>query len=155
LPIHTLQRAVFNCCLKAGGELTVGFDMDGYSIAGCGHPHIAALKGVIADEVRFERGFTRATMSWQAARGREHVHRADVVIATSRYSAEQACEFYRLRSLPKVVPELIDLAEWRQALAKWPRHSDASRFTVLSVGRLYRRKRIDVLLQAAARLRER
>ena len=32
-----------------------------------GHPaHVAALKGVIADEVRFERGLTRLTMAMQA-----------------------------------------------------------------------------------------
>ena len=48
--------------------------MDGYRIAGAGH--VAALKGVIADEVRFERGLTRATMSMQARCEPRHVHRA-------------------------------------------------------------------------------
>jgi len=48
-------------------------------------------------------------------------------------------------------PELIDLASWRQHLAEYP--AATSRFTVLYVGRFYRRKRVDILLRAAAILR--
>src|SRR5215813_7718874 len=46
---------------SATHDATVGFDMDGYLISG--PRHVASLKGVIADEVRFEHGFTKATMS--------------------------------------------------------------------------------------------
>jgi glycosyltransferase involved in cell wall biosynthesis len=49
-----------------------------------------------------------------------------------------------------VVPELIDLAEWRRLLEQHP--ASSARFTVLFVGRFYRRKRVDVLLRAAAML---
>jgi glycosyltransferase involved in cell wall biosynthesis len=157
LPIYTLQRALFNRSLQLcpTADLTVGFDMDGYTVAGRGRPHIAALKGVIADELRFERGVTQATMRWQADREREHVHRADQVVTTSRYSAEQARDLYGLRDLPAVVPEPIDLAEWQRALAAQPLTPESGRFTVLYVGRLYRRKRVQLLLEAAAQLRAR
>src|SRR5262249_19198920 len=128
---------------------TVGFDMDGYRIAGPGH--VASLKGVIADEVRFERGLTRATMSIQARCERMHVKRAARVVVTSSYSAARAMEFYGLREQPTIVPELIDLPRWKQLLAETPAKS--SRFTVLYVGRFYLRKRVDVLLRAAAHLR--
>jgi glycosyltransferase involved in cell wall biosynthesis len=47
---------------------------------------------------------------------------------------------------------LIDLAEWRAALAAGTGAAPADRFVVLFVGRLYRRKRVDVLLRAAAAL---
>ena len=113
LPVYTLERLLFNRRLRPDPsfDLTVGFDMDGYRIAN--EPgHVAALKGVIADELRFELGFTRATMSIQARCERRHVRTASRVIATSRYSAERAQEFYGLRESPRVVPELIDLAEW-------------------------------------------
>jgi glycosyltransferase involved in cell wall biosynthesis len=152
LPIYTLERLWFNRGLRrsTAHDVTVGFDMDGYRIAGEGH--IASLKGVIADEVRFERGLARATMSIQARCERKHVHRAARVLVTSRYSAERACEFYGLRKPPVIVPELIDLARWRAQLADHPA-APASRFTILSVGRFYLRKRIDVLLRAAAILR--
>ena len=62
-------------------------------------------------------------------------------------------EFYGVEAA--VVPELIDLDRWRAALAANPAPPDPARFTVLCVCRLFRRKRVDVLLRAAARLRER
>jgi len=154
LPVYTAERLLFNRGLRAGGfDVTVGFDMDGYRIAA--EPrHVAALKGVIADEARFEHGLTRLTMQIQARCERLHVLRASRVIVTSGYSAAQVRELYGSTLEPVVVPELIDLAEWRSALAasNAPR---AGRFVVLFVGRWYRRKRVDVLLRAAHALRGR
>ena len=150
LPIYTLERLWFNQFLRPSPkfDVSVGFDMDGYRIA-----DVAALKGVIADEVQFERGMTRLTMGIQARCERMHVQRARRVLATSRYSAERARELYGLKKMPSVIPELIDLPEWRNALQLNPEAS--SRFTVLYVGRFYRRKRVDLLLRAAAGLRSR
>ena len=154
-PVFTAERLWFNRGLRASSayDCTVGFDMDGYRIA-AGAPgtlHIASLKGVIADEVRFERGFTRLTMSVQARCERLHVQRAARVMVSSRYSGECAQRLYGLEQFPAVVPELIDLAEWRRLLAAFP--AEATRFTVLNVGRFYRRKRVGLLLEAAAALR--
>ncbi len=155
LPVYTAERLLFNWTLRrsAAHDLTVGFDMDGYRIAG-GDGHVAALKGVIADEVRFERGLTRLTMGLQAECERAHCRRAARVLSTSRYAAERAAEFYGLKELPSVAPELIDLGEWRGLLAG-ETACPTSRFRVLFVGRFYRRKRVDVLLRAAALLRDR
>jgi len=154
LPVYTLDRLLFNRGLQASAEdeLTVGFDMDGYRI-GDAPGHVAALKGVIADEVRFERGMTRFTMSMQAAREGLHVQRASRVLVTSEYCARQVRELYGLERTPAVVPELIDLKEWRRLLAIYP--ADSPRFTVLWVGRMYRRKRLEILLRAAAELKAR
>ena len=154
LPIYTLQRLLFNHSLHRSEEfdLTVGFDMDGYRIAAGSPRHVASLKGVIADEVRFESGLTHLTMRMQARRERLHVERAARVLVTSHYSGERAQEFYGLAQFPEVVPELIDLAQWRTLLELHP--AESSRFVVLFVGRFYRRKRVDVLLRAAAILRE-
>lgn len=148
LPVYTAERLWFNRSLRRepGFDVTVGFDMDGYRI-----PDIAALKGVIADEVRFESGLTAFTMGIQARCERLHVHRARKVLVTSRYSAEQARTLYGLNETPTVVPELIDLPEWRNQLERHPANSQ--RFTVLFVGRFYRRKRLDVLLRATSQLR--
>jgi glycosyltransferase involved in cell wall biosynthesis len=155
LPVYTLERLAYNRLLRPSAEfdLTVGFDLDGYRIAAGDARHVASLKGVIADEVRFERGLTRLTMSVQARCERLHAQRAARVLATSRYSAERAQDFYSLADLPAVVPEPIDLNHWRRLLALHP--SISSRFTALFAGRLYRRKRVDVLLRAAAILRAR
>jgi glycosyltransferase involved in cell wall biosynthesis len=154
LPIYTAERLIFNRSLRPSEDfdLTVGFDMDGYRIAAAPH-HVASLKGVIADEVRFESGLTAVTMGIQARCERLHVARASRVLVTSRYSGERAQEFYRLPQIPTIVPELIDLSEWRNLLSLHP--AESPRFTVLYVGRFYRRKRIDILLRAAAALRRR
>jgi glycosyltransferase involved in cell wall biosynthesis len=155
LPVYTVQRLLFNRDLRPDSsyDLTVGFDMDGYRIANGVESHVASLKGVIADEVRFESGLTRLTMSMQARCEWLHVHRAARVLCTSRYSAERARQFYGLPALPAVVPELIQLDDWRRLLSEHPATSD--RFVALFVGRFYRRKRLDLLLRAAAIVRER
>jgi glycosyltransferase involved in cell wall biosynthesis len=160
LPVQTAERLLFNAWLPFRSwehyDVTVGFDLDGYRIAGrSGRPHVASIKGVIADEMRYERGFTRATMALQARREAHHVQRADRVITTSRYSAGRLMEFYGLEKAPGVIPELIDLAKWHEALRSESNTPDPNRFVVLCVCRLYRRKRVDVLLRAAADLKPR
>ena len=160
LPVYTLERMLFNETLRFRKldpcDATVGFDLDGYRVAGReGHPHIAALKGVIADELRNESGLTRATMRVQGYFEAIHVRRAAAVLCTSRYSAEAARDAYHLPQLPRIVPELIDLDGWRSLLRGNPAPPDEGRFTVLSVCRFYPRKRLHLLLEAAAQLRSR
>src|ERR1017187_1094831 len=121
LPVYTAERLLFNRGLEtsAGFDVTVVFDMDGYRIASEAG-HVAALKGVIADEVRFERGLARLTMGIQARCERLHVLRAARVIVPSRYCAAQVRALYGATREPIVVPELIDLAEWRGGLGGAP-----------------------------------
>jgi glycosyltransferase involved in cell wall biosynthesis len=158
LPFYTLERLLFNemLCLshRERRGITVGFDMDGYSLAGKGRRlHIASIKGVIADEMRFETGLTKATMRLQALCEKLHVQRADVVIATSRYASERIKEFYEIAAEPRIVPEPIDLSYWRRLLQLNPSHPIERKFIVLCVCRFYPRKRLHVLLGAADRLR--
>ncbi len=158
LPVYTAERLIFNEMLRldrrGGSGVTVGFDMDGYALAGRGQGlHIASIKGVIADEMRFERGLTRATMRLQALCEKHHVQRADLVIATSRYSAGQIQQLYATSSQPRIVPEPIDLSSWHRLLQLNPAPQQANKFVVLSVCRFYPRKRLHVLLGAADRLR--
>lgn len=160
LHIFTAGRLLFNASLVRRRwddyDVTVGFDLDGYRIAGqTGRPHVAAIKGVIADEMRFERGLTRATMSLQAQQEARHVQGADRVITTSRYSADRLKQFYSVARDPAIVPEMIDLTAWRTVLREDSGAPDPSRFVVLCVCRLYRRKRVDLLLRAAAELHAR
>jgi len=158
LPVYSLERLWFNRQLRRfsfqGFDVVTGFDLDGYGVAGrTGVPHVASIKGVIADEMRFEKGMTRLTMGVQARRERAHVARADLVITSSRYAAGRIQELYGLRRTPAVVPECIDLEAWQGLFARNPAVPVPSRFTVLSVCRFYPRKRLDVLLRAAARVR--
>ena len=163
-PIYTVQRLLFNQSLRFRRsndyDVTVGFDMDGYTIsgytsAGTGPKvHVAAIKGVIADEMRFESGLTKMTMRLQAACEARHVRRADFVITTSAYAAGQIQQLYGVSQPPRIVPELIDLAAW-EAMAQNNAPPPADKFIVLTVCRFYPRKRLPVLLAAADRLRSR
>ncbi len=157
LPVYTLERLWFNRQLRRqdfrGFDAVVGFDMDGWLVAGRrAVPHVASIKGVIADEMRFERGLTRRTLAIQAACERAHIRRAAAVITTSRYAAARIVELYGLASEPRIVPECIDLDAWRTLFRKHPGDPDPGRFVILCVCRFYPRKRLGVLLDAAARL---
>ena len=83
------------------------------------------------------------------------MQRADHVVVPSRYSADVAASLYGVAAERiAVVPEPIDLDEWRRRFAAAERRT-SSRPTVLSVARMYPRKRLDDLLRAAVILRHR
>jgi glycosyltransferase involved in cell wall biosynthesis len=133
---------------------TIGIDTDGYAInRGRGSPpHVACVKGVLGDAVRFETGITRASLAFQAELEKRHSRRADLVITVSRYCAERLEELYGVKGAA-VVPELIDLGTWRQLFRGNPAAPARDKFVVLSVCRFYPRKRLEILLRAAALLR--
>jgi len=158
-PILTAQRLIFNQSLRFlrrnDYDVTVGFDMDGYTIAGVrSNPHVASIKGVIADEMRFESGLTKMTMRLQAACEAKHVRRADFVMTSSAYSAGQIRHFYGVSQPPRIVPEPIDFAAWEQ-LARVNAPPPTDKFLILTVCRFYPRKRLPILFAAADRLRSR
>lgn len=158
-PVYAATRILFNETLRwrnFSGDATVGIDADGYAIAGKRNslPHIACIKGVLGDAVRFERGGTRASMAFQARLEAKHARRAGLVITVSQYCVQRLEELYRV-SNAVVVPELIDLDAWCELFRTNPAAPDRRKFTVLSVCRFYPRKRLELLLQAAALLRDR
>jgi len=156
LPIFTATRLVFNEALRwrtFDADATIGIDADGYAIAGkrFAPPHIACIKGVLGDAVRFESGLTRASLSFHSRLEAKNARRANLVITISRYCAERIEELYGVRGAV-VVPEMIDLGAWRRLFDSHPAEPDRRRFTVLSVCRFYPRKCLDLLLRAAAQL---
>ena len=157
---HTLDRWLYNVGVAVAppaADVVVGVDLDGFLWARrrARSRFVVMLKGVIADELRNERGLVRALLGIQARWERRNTERADRVIVPSRYSASIAGEVYGIPPEKlAVVPEPIDVAEWRRRFAAAPRRADG-RPTVLSVARMYRRKRLDDLLRAAATLRGR
>jgi glycosyltransferase involved in cell wall biosynthesis len=157
-PVYTATRLLFNEQLRwrhFNCAATIGIDADGYAIPRRKNspPHIACVKGVLGDAVRFEAGATRLSLALQASLERRHALRADLVITVSRYCAERLEELYGIRDAI-VVPELIDLSAWRCLFKANPVANDPNKFTVLSVCRFYPRKRLDILLRAAGLLRQ-
>jgi glycosyltransferase involved in cell wall biosynthesis len=160
IPVYAAERALFNHMLRrrefSGSDTIVGFDADGYSIAGRRSiPHVAAIKGVIADVLPYETGPARVSLAFQAHLEKLHAKRADLVVTPSRYCASRLDELYSIRDAV-VIPELIDLDMWRDLLWKNPAQaSQKQRFVVLCVCRFYARKRVHMLLRAADLLRTR
>lgn len=134
----------------------LGVDLDGFMWARRrALPFVASLKGIIADELRNERGWVRTLLSVQARWERRNVARADLVVVTSRYSAEVAQREYGAPAERlAVVPEPIDLEVWDDQFWRAPRRPGHGP-VVLSVARMYPRKRLADLLHAAALLRTR
>jgi glycosyltransferase involved in cell wall biosynthesis len=130
-------------------DAIIGFDLDGVFAPRRKWTHVAAIKGVIADEAKHERGLNRIALAIEALFERSHVRRADRVITSSDYSAGQIVKFYGIdREKIAVVPELIDLDAWQRALSEAPREEGPPR--ILTVAHLYPRKGVDTLLRAFA-----
>jgi glycosyltransferase involved in cell wall biosynthesis len=156
---HTFDRWLYNArvaLVPPVADVTVGVDLDGFLWARRRRgPFVVMLKGIIADELRNERGWVRMLLAVQARWERSNTARADRVVVPSQYSASVAHDVYAIpRSKLVVVPEPIDLADWRRRFAETTRARSA-RPTVLSVARMYPRKRLEDLLRAAGILRER
>jgi glycosyltransferase involved in cell wall biosynthesis len=175
---HTLDRWLYNARVVAAppaADVVVGVDLDGFlwsrrRSAPAGPPalhgratnprghqprFVVMLKGIIADELKNERGVVRALLGVQAGWERLNTARADRVVVPSRYSASVAHATYGVPAERLVViPEPIDLAEWRRRFAAAARTGRPAP-TVLSVARMYPRKRLQDLLHAAVILRER
>ena len=157
---HTLDRWLYNAGVALspprGADLVVGFDLDGFLWARRRSvPFVASLKGIVADELKTERGWVRVLLGVQARWEGMNARRADLVVVTSRYQAEVAAREYGVpASRLAIVPEPIDLPRWDEDFARAPRRSGRGP-TVLSVARMYPRKRLGDLLRAAALLRAR
>jgi glycosyltransferase involved in cell wall biosynthesis len=150
---HTLDRWLYNAGVvlaPPAADVTVGIDLDGFLWARRRRGRfVVMLKGIIADELRNERGMVRALLGVQARWERTNTARAERVFVPSQYSASVAQDVYDIpRSKLVVVPEPIDLADWRRRFAE-AAGARAARPTVLSVARMYPRKRLEDLLRAA------
>jgi glycosyltransferase involved in cell wall biosynthesis len=157
-PAYTATRILFNESLRWRRfevAATIGIDADGYAISrgASSPPHIACIKGVLADAVRFETGATRASLAFQALLEKKHARRADLVITVSRYCAERLQELYGVRDAI-VVPELINLHAWRKLFVANPAPAGLCKFSILSVCRFYPRKRLEILLRATRLLQK-
>ncbi|MDP2496741.1 MAG: glycosyltransferase [Candidatus Palauibacterales bacterium] len=103
------------CRLDPGRhDLVVGFDFDGCFLPRPEDPpFVVGLKGIAADEQRFETGLPKARLRAQAGLEAVNVARADGVVVTSRYSAGWARRAYGAPpERTAVVPEGIDPGRW-------------------------------------------
>jgi glycosyltransferase involved in cell wall biosynthesis len=156
--VSLARRLAFN--LAARGEarrrrpdVVVGFDLDGLFVARSQVPHFASIKGVIAEEARFERGIPRVRLTVESWLERIHVRRSSGIFATSRYAASRIGADYGVPlGRIAIVPEPIDLSRWEKELRRIA-PKPAARGSILCVAHLYPRKDVATLLAAMTRLR--
>lgn len=134
-------------------DLIVGFDIDGCFLGRSSVPYVVALKGVAADELQFEHGWTRIRFRILSRLERRNARRADRVIVTSEHSRGVATEAYGLGSESVgIVPEGLDLGVW-EGFERLGRKSGESP-SIVSVARQYRRKNTAMLVRAMSVVRE-
>jgi len=134
-------------------DLIVGFDFDGCFLRRVNAPYVVALKGVAADELRYERGWDRARFRVLARLERRNARKADRVVVTSEHSRGVATTEYGLApGSVGVVPEGIDVEAWA-GFARGSRAEDAAP-SIVSVARQYRRKNTATLVRAMAVVRQ-
>ncbi len=155
--VSATRRLLFNLGARNAArhfrpDAVIGFDLDGLFVRPEGARNVTSLKGVLADEALFERGAARARLTVEALFEKIHVRRADLVLATSAYSASRIVAHYAVPpDRVRVVPEAIELDRWRRAIQSAqaiPRDAPS----ILCVAHLYRRKDVATLLAAMTRL---
>lgn len=164
-----LTRCLYNVTLRSRVEdvadsvdLVVGFDLDGWALppmlpARFGYRYVVALKGVAAEEAKFESGWSGLRFEGLRRLEGRNARKADRVFVTSDYAAKAAVAAYGLDpSRVRIAPEALDEGVLRRAeAARSARHAGGERArdpVVLCVGRQYRRKDIPTLLRAFERV---
>lgn len=153
-PNLTLRRLLFNLYVPAllrtlPYDLIVGVDIDGVLVAGrVTTPYVCSVKGVIAEELRHERGNVRRLLWLLSRLERINARRAPLVITTSDYCRRSIQHHYGVPAERiRLVPEGIDLAAWP------PPSPRGAGQTILCVARQYPRKHIADLIRAFAQVR--
>lgn len=161
-----LARLLFNlglprrvAALAKRYDLVVGFDFDGWRLPrDRGFRYVVCLKGVAADERRFETGVSRLRFGLASRMEGRNARSADRVFVTSRYQARVAAAAYGLApDRIRIAPEAVDDDVLRKAAEARregpPLH--LRELVILSVARQYRRKDTPTLLRAFGVLLER
>lgn len=131
-------------------EVPIGFDADGSLLPRrLASRLVVSLKGVAAEEKRFESGLPRLGLASMAVLERRNCRHGRLVLVTSEHSRRQAISAYGLTERStRVVPEGIDLERWPQ-IDRPPRSGP---LRLLTVGRQYPRKDTATLIEAVHRL---
>lgn len=124
----------------------------------CGRPHIVSVRGML-DDWSMAQGTLKKRLVL-AAMVRKHLTTARVVHLTAQAEFDQARKWFR-GGTGMVIPNLLDLNPFRdppgpkEARAKFPQLNDPGVRNVLFLSRVHHKKSPDVLIRAAALLRDR
>src|SRR5579859_3440304 len=150
----TLQRLLFNTELRTeprvlSADLVIGFDYDGYGLdPAVRPPMVTSAHAVYADVIQWEVEPFRTMVEAQAFFDQVAMQRTDAITIGSEYAKERIVTLYGIAPEKiTVIPHgMIDPA-WLPLVASVPQVPN-DHPVILSVGKMFPRKRIDVLLRA-------
>ncbi len=150
----TLQRFLFNTELRTDPrihhvDLLIGFDYDGYGLDPHNRPpFMASAHAIFGDVVQWEREPVRTMVLSQAFFDQVSMANADIVTCGSEYARERLIELYGLKPDNVVaVPHGMTRPTWMKHVFSEPKQPN-DHPVLLSVGKMYPRKRLDILLRA-------
>ncbi|MCC7450761.1 MAG: glycosyltransferase family 4 protein [Anaerolineae bacterium] len=156
----TLKRFLFNTELRTdprvhAADVVIGFDYDGYGLdVRSSPPLLTSVHAIYGDVLQWETDPIRTMVQAQAFFDRVAMEKAVRVTVGSQYGKD------RIAALYGIPPEKITVIPHGMFDPPWLALADAlppvrnDHPIILSVGKMYPRKRIDVLLRALATLRD-
>jgi len=155
----TLRRFLFNTDLRTdervlSADLVIGFDYDGFGLDPANRPPmLTSGHAVYGDVIRWESEPFRTMVEAQAFFDRVAMERTDHVTIGSQYAKDRIVELYNIApDKITVIPHGMIQPPWMPLVEAQPAVPN-DHPVILAVGKLYPRKRINILLQAATLLR--
>lgn len=155
----TLRRFLFNAELRTDprigeADVIIGFDYDGYALDPATRPPmIASAHAIYGDLVEWETDPVRTMVHAQAFFDRVSMQQADLVTTGSAYAKARLSELYGLPPEKIVViPHGRTEPAWMRLVEAEPR-TENDHPIILAVGKMYPRKRLELLLRAIPLLR--
>jgi glycosyltransferase involved in cell wall biosynthesis len=156
----TLQRLLFNTDLRTdphinNADLIIGLDYDGYGLNPATRPPmLTSALAVYGDVIQWESEPFRTMVESQAFFDRVAMHRTDHITIGSEYAKQRIVSLYGI-SPDKItaIPLGMEPPNWLNFYDSEP-HQPNDHPVLLAVGKLFPRKRIDVLLRALVLLRQ-
>jgi glycosyltransferase involved in cell wall biosynthesis len=156
----TLQRFLFNAELRTDpriqqADAVIGFDYDGYALDTLHSPPlITSAHAVFGDIVQWESEPARTMVQSQAFFDQVAMRKAQHVTIGSQYAKDRIVALYGIApDKVTVIPHGMLTPTWMRYMDAEPRHEN-DHPVILSVGKMYPRKRTNILLKAVAVLRE-
>jgi glycosyltransferase involved in cell wall biosynthesis len=150
----TLERFLFNSQLAADpriqkADILIGFDYDGYGIDPRSRPPmIASAHAVYGDVLRWEREPVRTMVEAQAFFDRVAMEQADRVTCGSDYARQRIIDLYHIDpDKITTIPHGMAQPNWMRVAQRMKRIEN-DHPVLLAVGKMYPRKRLDILLRA-------
>lgn len=150
----TLERFLFNSQLAydariKSADVLIGFDYDGYGILPAQRPPmIASAHAIFGDVIQWEREPVRTMVVAQAYFDRAAMQQADRVTCGSDYARQRIIDLYGIPA-DKIttIHHGMTTPDWVRRAQSMTR-SENDHPTLLAVGKMYPRKRLDILLRA-------